>query len=292
MGNYNLDPHRLAISPTHFAEHLDVIRELGTPLSLRELVGDLRSGRRTAKGIVVTFDDGYVDNVTTALPLLERHDIPATIFVATEPIAAGAEFAWDELAHIVFGSPELPRTVTLTIHGETLRLETADRVALHNTLHPWLQILRPSERDGLLQRLRDWAGFSGGPRETHRALKRSELEKLGRHDLIDIGAHTVTHPLLQRLTPEHQAQEIRTSKRHLEDILGRAVEGFAYPYGGRNDYGEESVAAVKAAGFTSACANWYASVYPGVDLYQLPRLSVPACDGEEFRRHLRWFALG
>jgi peptidoglycan/xylan/chitin deacetylase (PgdA/CDA1 family) len=77
------DPQLLSVSPQHFAEHLDVIRKVGLPMPLKSLWQAGRRERSSKCDVIVTFDDGYADNLYNAKPLLESHDVPATVFVTT-----------------------------------------------------------------------------------------------------------------------------------------------------------------------------------------------------------------
>ncbi|HET9531812.1 MAG TPA: polysaccharide deacetylase family protein, partial [Blastocatellia bacterium] len=91
------DPWSLCVTPQHFAEHMEILRRHARPISLRELTGALREGSVPRRSVVVTFDDGYLDNLKNARPLLERYDIPATFFIATGYLGGEREFWWDEL---------------------------------------------------------------------------------------------------------------------------------------------------------------------------------------------------
>ncbi len=77
------DPWSLCVSPRHFAEHLEVLQKLGFVVRLGHLNQTLQDGNRPHRQIVITFDDGYADNLYNAKPLLERYEIPATIFLTT-----------------------------------------------------------------------------------------------------------------------------------------------------------------------------------------------------------------
>ncbi|MEO8677461.1 MAG: polysaccharide deacetylase family protein [Vicinamibacterales bacterium] len=90
------DPHRLAVTPAHFAEHLEVINELGVPMSVESMVERAPRGEVPPGAVAMTFDDGYADNLHCAAPLLARARVPATIFISTGASESGGEFWWDE----------------------------------------------------------------------------------------------------------------------------------------------------------------------------------------------------
>ena len=117
-----------------------------------------------------------------------------------------------------------------------------------------------------------------------------ELVRLADGGLVEIGAHTVTHPVLSALPATAQLSEIQESKDLLEEILDRRVTSFAYPYGARSDYTDETVAAIRQVGFAHACSNFPGLVRKGIDRYQLPRFMVLDWDGEALARQVdHWF---
>jgi peptidoglycan/xylan/chitin deacetylase (PgdA/CDA1 family) len=101
--------------------------------------------------------------------------------------------------------------------------------------------------------------------------------------LIEIGAHTVTHPALSRLAPAEQRAEITQGKLQLETLVARPVASFAYPFG---DQGAETAALVREAGFRAACTTEAAPVRRNTDLCQLPRIAVADWDDQTFARML------
>ena len=244
----------LRVSPERFGEQLDVLKELTEPVPLRDLAHRGPSPRHVA----VTFDDGYADNLTTARPALERRGIPATIFVATGALRSGAEFWWDELERLAPGS----------------RRELGDG----------FKRLLPEERDEVLTELRESRPGAPDPPPSHRLLTPAELVALADGGLVEIGAHTVTHPRLSELPVEAQEAEIVESRRELEELLGRPVRGFAYPYGEAGDYGYGTVALVKASGFDHACSVGHrVSALPRLEILRKHILDWPA---DEFERRL------
>jgi peptidoglycan/xylan/chitin deacetylase (PgdA/CDA1 family) len=306
------DPQLLCVTPGHLAEHLDILRKEYSPIGLRELAEGYQQGNLPHRPVVVTFDDGYFDNLANAKPLLERHEIPATVFVTTGYIGRQREFWSDELERLLLQPGTLPPTVRLTINGKPYQWNLSDaasyseeaferhrawnvltkhvsgpRQALYGEIHQLMRHLPDEEQRNILDTLLAWAGIEPIVRSTHRTLSANELLSMSEGRLIDIGAHTVTHPVLSSFPPVVQRTEIRGSKARLEDILGQSVTSFAYPYGFRSDYSDETVAAVKQAGFHRACSSRQDNVWRGNDRFQLPRRIVFDWDGEEFARRLR-----
>src|SRR5829696_4965924 len=95
------DPHLLSVTPSHFAEHLEVLRKYANPIRLEQAYRALEANKIADRTVVITSDDGYADNLTHAVPLLEQHDVPATVFVTSGYVNGGREFWWDELDRLL-----------------------------------------------------------------------------------------------------------------------------------------------------------------------------------------------
>ena len=302
-----VDPWGIAVSPEHFAQHLDVLRRLARPVTLQGVLAG--KGARVA----LTFDDGYADNLHAALPLLERSGVPATIFVVSGALEQARPFWWDELALLLLGSHPVPEHLELTLgEGEYVgQLETqvpgtlalpapwqrwraeagpggGPRERLYLELYWRLRALRAPEREDALHALRGWAGMGQhgeselGPH--HRPLTGEELARLAAHPLIEIGAHTVTHPPLADLGREAQRGEIMGSKAQLEEVLGQPVTGFSLPHGSSN---EHTASLVREAGFGRACTSVSGAVRRNTSPLALPRFNVEDWNGEQFEARLR-----
>jgi peptidoglycan/xylan/chitin deacetylase (PgdA/CDA1 family) len=308
------DPQLLCVTPGHFAEHLEILRKEYVPIGLQELSQVYQEGKFSRRAVVVTFDDGYYDNLANAKPLLETHDIPATVFVTTGYVGSRRECWWDELERLLLQPGILPYELSLTIDGKRHHWNLGNaasyteeayeryrtwnvrkkilsgRQDLYNALHPLIRPLADESQREVMDVLFAWAGIKPTLRSTHRTLSTDELPYLATGELIDIGAHTITHPALSLLSPVKQQAEIQGSKTWLEEILGRPVSSFAYPYGLPSDYSAETIAAVKQSGFGCASSSYEDNVWRGSDRFQLPRRIVFDWDGEEFARKLRqWF---
>jgi peptidoglycan/xylan/chitin deacetylase (PgdA/CDA1 family) len=309
------DPQLLCVRPGHFLEHLDVCRKAAKVIPIQSLVKSLDRWKIPAPRIVITFDDGYGDNLHSAKPLLERREIPATVFVSPGSVGTDRELWWDELERIFLGPNPLPEALSLQIQGTRREwrvdkgnegnrlgedqgwnlLEKNDPSPRHRVYRSLCAAFGPlpgKDRQRLLDELRAWAGMDSAGRPSHRHLTCGEVLELAQGGLVEIGAHTVTHPVLSSLPEEEQRAEIKDSKSRLEEILGRPVTSFSYPFGLRQDYTEATVSIVRESGFDCACANVPGVVRPKADRFQLPRVVVRDWDGDEFSRRLKeWFYL-
>jgi len=112
------DPQLLSATPEHFAEHLEYLSEQYNPITLVEMSLALKTGKIPDKSVVITFDDGYADNLLNAKPVLERYGIPATVFVTTGSVGSAKEFWWDDLERLLLLPDELPDRLELIINGK------------------------------------------------------------------------------------------------------------------------------------------------------------------------------
>jgi peptidoglycan/xylan/chitin deacetylase (PgdA/CDA1 family) len=302
------DPQLLAVTARHFAEHLEVIRARYRPMRLGELAAALERGRVPRRAVVLTMDDGYADNLRVARPLLERHGVPATVFVASGYVGSGRQFWWDELERIVLRPGTLGPRLRLSGGGPPreydvamVRYTDADydrhrawhvecpddpttRHRLYRTLYQDLYRLSVEERGLALDQLRACLVAATEPSPDDGPLTRDELLELARSPLVEIGAHGVTHSPLAQLRPADQRHEIQESRRQLEEILGRAVTAFGYPHG---DATPETVHLVRQAGFACAGGSESGAVTRRSDRHRLPRMLVRDWEGADLARRLR-----
>ena len=305
----DIDPWGLCVDPSNFSAQMKVLGNLAKPVSLDQL--PMMDSDHPS--VAITFYDGYVDNLENALPALERHAIPATVFVSTGYIGNSNGYWWDQLQEIFLCPRVLPSDdLSLSLGGKMYRwiISPADleykakNCAAHRGWIAWkdapptsrhavfyqvwshLRELDTERRDDCLGRIRRWAGFSRD-HACARCMTADELREISRVPLVRIGSHTVTHSRLSRLTQASEWKELTSSKATLEDILQRPVETFSYPFGDRSDYSGRTIAAVQKAGYRLACSNFEGAVGPKSDRFQLPRLHVLNWNGNDFETWLR-----
>ncbi|MCU1259384.1 MAG: polysaccharide deacetylase [Bryobacterales bacterium] len=298
------DPWSLCVSPEQFQQQLAVLRKQACPIPLRELSSHLKRSLLKKPRVAITFDDGYADNLHEAERLLSQSSVPATMFLISGAIRRQREFWWDELERVVFEPAIRGRPLRLDLRGAIYewtappgsngtRPETDTWQAwqdnmptpAHQTyqrLYHFILPLPPEQRTEVMDGLTQWAGIGVVPRESHRPLSTLETAALARSPQIDIGVHTVTHPALATLDRERQAKEILDAKGDLEELTGRSSGLFAYPYGKRHHYNQDSISILRRSGFQYACAYEQGIANASTDFFQLPRVTAPALDGRAF----------
>lgn len=184
---------------------------------------------QAAPRFLMTFDDGYHDNLTELVPILEEHAVSAIIFVTTGFVGQRVLPPEQLLAHIVRTCTEV-RTFARRRH---LCADVAEKWDVYNSLKRRVKMMTPRERCAYL---RDLASINGvAPYQPGKLfLNWDEVRELDRHPLITIGAHSRHHGFLPGMTRPDAFEEIKACKIELEEQLGHEIDCFAYPYGGQN----------------------------------------------------------
>lgn len=284
-----VDPFRLAVSPVNFASHLEYLRDNYTVLSLVEFVERKEKKSLPHRSVVITFDDGYRDNYQQGWQILDTYRTPATIFVTTGAIGRPCEFWWDELEWIMFSSPELPSELTLNIQGREKRWSFATQELQTRSfwsIHESIRVLPNLEREKALGELSSWAGLQRFGRSQHIAMTQEELHQIAQSELIEIGAHTRTHPILSTLNKEDQSDEIMRGKNELEGMTGKPIKTFSFPYGKPEDYSLDTLEIVRSAGFQTALTTIHGAVDAEDDRFQLKRCEANNWDRPHFEAKL------
>jgi len=302
----DIDPQLLCVSPKNFADHMEVLRTTCRPLSLGKLSGRKLLNLGSPRSAVVTFDDGYADNFMNAKPILQRYEIPATVFVSTGFIDTKQAPYWDELASIFLQTPVLPPKLTLLVNGEmkiwefdgeqsidgawhVLKEIKFARQGAYQTLCDLLRSLSPQMRDEIMTHIRKWSRKDEAAAANNQFMTVEQLGRLTDDGLMEAGAHTITHPNLASLSAQEQRREIVEGRRQLEEMTGHRVCSFAYPYGSRDNYTLETVQILEEEGFDCGCSNFGGTAWFGTNRYQLPRVLVRNWPAEEFADHIKRF---
>lgn len=241
-----LDTWKLAVKPELFAKQIKYIKDSYVVLRSEDDWSDFK-GRRAA---VITFDDGYEDLYVNALPILEEYKIPATVFVATGNIDTTKEFWWDEIERIIFNSEKN----CLNEFGMELKLFTMEeREEACYKIHPYIKKMNYKDRNIYLSELAQKQGCVA-KRDYCHSMSSEQLRKLSQSSFITIGGHTVTHSCLALQSIEEQKYEIEHSKDSIENMIGKKLEVFSYPFGQQEDFTDETIKIAVHSGYDKVFA--------------------------------------
>lgn len=240
-----------------------------TVLPLDKAIVDLQNGALPARAAAITFDDGYADNVSNAMPVLLRHGVRATFFVSTAFLDGGR--MWND--SIIEAVRHCPRT-TLDLRsfdaGVVPLVTWADKRQAIALLLARLKYREQGARQSAVHALIEITGAG----TTNDLMMRSDQLLALRDAGMQIGAHTVSHPILERMGDPQARWEIEAGKADLESRLDQPVVVFAYPNGKLDvDYSARHVAMVRDAGFVGAVSTAQGAARYASDPHQLPRFT-------------------
>ena len=242
-------------------------------LPLAEACARLNRDSLPARALSLTFDDGYANNAEVALPILLRHQLSATFFVSTGFLDGGTMFN-DAIIEIVRTAPAGRHDLSALGLGSLTSLalgDDASRRAAIDLLLPHFKYMALHERGVRVARL---AEATGGELPAPLMMRADDVRRLAASGM-QIGGHTVNHPILMRLDDRAARAEILEGKRRLEEITDSPVTLFAYPNGKPGgDYDARHVEMVRRAGFSAAVATINGVACRDSDRFQLPRCGL------------------
>lgn len=280
------DPFRLGmcVERSHFESQVRFMRDCFNVIPLAEGVRRLHAGEPLPPGALsITFDDGYLDNLSQAAPVLESLGLPWTLFIVSGGLDTGEMLWWDRtIAAFAGTSRACVDSAALGVPGPTARLPldalraeaTVEAVLSHLWTLPHDQrmaIVRSIELQ-LEPRLR--------PEMLAERLSSAQIVELHRRG-VEIGAHSIHHPNLGLCDDATATNEMLTSRNRLEELLQAPVKGFAYP-GGR--LGASTPALARRSGFDYALATTVGVNDSKTDPFCLMRIGMPDAPLADFRR--------
>ena len=225
----------LTVSSKHLENTLQFLRRQKIDIiSMDEVVKRIAAGQKSANGkpfVAITFDDGYRDNAEIAAPILRQYDAPYTIFVATGLIDGTADLWWDGLEAIIQKQKRLLVKVSGVVEEIDCSSSDAKSQSYATLLEYLTTELSEEEQRRWVKELAVLYKFDLDALRQNEMMRWEELQLLAKDPLCTIGAHTIHHYALARLSEQQATKEIREGSRILQAALGEKPNHFAYPYG-------------------------------------------------------------
>lgn len=282
------DPQQLAVSIKNFESQISHLKSNYQIKTLQQIVSDIKQRQIVNKSVAITFDDGYFDNKSYALPILEKLQIPATIFISTNYVDKADEFWWDKLESVLLLSTNLPPHLELKINTEVYIWNDCNsrREQIYQDIHKILKAISISEIPSIIKQLVVWSGSDYHPRQKYRPVSQSELIEMSKSPYVEIGAHTMSHCRLSNESAECQRNEIEGSKLFLEKLLNKKILSFSYPFGTYSDYTDFTPGIVKQMEYNCGISNNQDLVTKNTDVYSIPRYLVRNWNSTEFANRI------
>lgn len=266
----------LAITPEFLDAVLTEMSALGIRFVPMDEVADRLASPATERFLAITADDGYRDNLTCALPVLEKHGAPMTIYVAPALIEGTVDLWWDLLEDIVCRSD----LIQLDTGAGRLSLDcatAAEKYRANMTIHNYLTMELPEEEQRrVIRELAASAGVDHARPSRETLMNWDEVRRAAAHPLLTIGAHTLSHFNLKRLSAERARREMSDGVKYLEIETGETPRHFSYPYGYASAVGVREAEIAAELGFATAVTTRHGVLHHDHrnHLLALPRISV------------------
>lgn len=239
-------------------------------LTLGEAVTHLEQDNLPLRSLVITFDDGYADNAEIALPILQRYGLKATFFVASGFLDGGRMWNDSVIETLRACQNTIINLEEFNLGQWALNSQTA-RKQCSDTLLQHIKYQSLEERERSISQLQQLCGVSELP--DHLMMRTEQVKQLRRAGM-EIGGHTVNHPILLNLDISEAEREIAQGRDDLQSIIDDPIDVFAYPNGKPGvDFDFSHVELVRKLGFRGSVSTAPGVGQRGNDLFQLPRFT-------------------
>ncbi len=271
--NYQYDKELISASTDAFEWQVNYIKKNFTPVTFGELVEHYENNVELPKNpIIITFDDGFLDNYTNAFRILKKHDVKATIFISTDYIGSDRTFWFDWLVHLIKTSDKTELKLDTLNYRLDLNGKNNTRAAYR--LLKKMKKVPNDMRLAVIDELEDIcnknniASPESGPM-TWQQVK--EMSDWG----IEFGSHTVTHPILSNLNKDELRKELIDSKLTIESKLGKPCDVICYPVGMPGAYNDTVIKCCKDVGYKLGVSYKNGTnYYNNLDHFEIKRMHV------------------
>lgn len=285
VGNTRYDYNNTCVSKENFEQQIIYINRHFKVLSMEDFLE--YSGDETVA--TVTFDDGYKDTVNTVLPIIEKYSVPITIFV-TYHERDGTEFWMSDIIRLIFEGEFKNGNLSFEINGEKIFLTVKDIIDRYNTYYFFRRLFREQNkefRENVLEALHKQTNMEWKSRAEFCPLDKEDICNLSKHELVDIGAHTIEHVSLAKFSEEIQRKDIENSIEMIKRVTGKKIEYFAYPFGNAEDINEITIKILKENGIRAAFTTKSKVIDETDNEFLLPRINCENNTVEIWKKHVK-----
>jgi peptidoglycan/xylan/chitin deacetylase (PgdA/CDA1 family)/CelD/BcsL family acetyltransferase involved in cellulose biosynthesis len=283
------NPFFPAISSALFEREMRFVAEHYKVVSLAGALNHLKEGSG-GTAVAITFDDGYQDNYLNAFPVLQRYNLPATIFLTTGSLDSREPLWFEQLAQALRKTDRESIDLEIDLPRRFWMRTRAERLDSNNQIYAILRGLPDSERRLRLSQILRQLGVLGDSERADQMLTWDQVRFMKAHG-VDFGGHTVTHPFISRLTSEQVDWEVSECKRRIEEELHLPVDHFAYPSGREEDFGKWNEQIIRSAGYKAAVTTIWGMNYRSTDPMELRRGGPWEATPAQFAYKLDWYQL-
>ena len=266
------------VDKERFDNQMKYLKNNYNVISLEEFVKTFKEKRKFKKNtVVITFDDGYLNNYINVFPILKKYRLPSTMFVITGLIGTNKLAWWDEIKFAILKTDKNKytfefkgRTINLDLSNEQKRLE--EFIVIHKLVSKYNFKLRQEATKKINRDLKS-KKLEGNP-ENYRFMNWDQIMELSNNN-IEIGAHSITHPYLSNIPKREMIKEIKDCKIFIEEKIQKPVKSFCYPSG---DTTKDISNLVKNIGYTSAYTTKMGQITNDSNPYALERIGINVFD--------------
>ena len=274
----------LTVSCHNFEKQIKKLKSKYKVCSMDEFVDNLKKNKNEFM-LAITFDDGYKDNLIHALPILEKFEIPASIYITTKFLNENIVMWWYELSEVIRDNSTLRFEFEKKNFYFSIKNHKQKLIAFKNLKNIFLN-LKIDKQNELLEKI---TNTEKRKNYSEICLNSKEVKILDKHPLITIGSHSHNHLNFRILSNDEIQHEVTKSSEILENLLNHEIKHFCYPYGGKNQASHREFDIIENLNFDSAVTG---RTYPikNYNLFSLPRIYVGKNTCEEMLiNHLSGF---
>jgi peptidoglycan/xylan/chitin deacetylase (PgdA/CDA1 family) len=279
------DPGVFSATPDQFDDQISYLKQRISLVNLEEALafigGSLKEKTRQCR-VLLTFDDGYLDNYEVAYPILRSHGVQGVFFLTTSMVGSSQVAWWGHIAYLVKTARKRHFTLRYPYHLDV----DIDRKGLSNSIRNILKLYKMPENTDSARFIRELEEVAEGddlPQPFRRFLNWDEAREMSRGGMA-FGSHTHLHPVLSQLEPEQQFKELTESKAILEKQLGASGDVLAYPVGDMSSFTSQSMILAEKAGYRAAFSFYGGANLPGqTSPYDMKRIAINYQSRSRFR---------